>query len=237
MKCVVAALLAVAAVACSKKVEPPKAVQQQHVAMIDPTKLPPGHPPVSTTPQTAAGTLSGNVLQTMDAGGYTYMELRTSSGDVWAAVQQTKVRVGAPAAIAPQMTLDNFESKTLNRKFEHIVFGVMAAPDALRASKAHGTNGHAIAEIWAQKATLKDAPVAVRGKVVKFLPAIMGKNWLHLRDGSGSRAGGDDDITVTTSDGAAVGDVVTVRGTLRVDKDFGSGYRYPVIIEEAKVSK
>ena len=233
----IALLLVVTAVACSKKVEPPKAVQQQQAAIIDPTKLPPGHPPVSAAPQTPAGTLSGKILETMDSGGYTYLKLRTNSGEVWAAVQQGTVKVGAPATIAPQMTLDNFESKTLNRKFEHIVFGVMAAPGALRASKAEGTNAHAIAEIWAQKATLKDAPVAVRGKVVKFLPAIMGKNWLHLRDGSGSRANGDDDITVTTSDGAAVGDVVTVSGTLHVDKDFGSGYRYPVIIEEAKVSK
>jgi len=94
-----------------------------------------------------------------------------------------------------------------------------------------------VAEVWAQKDKLKDAPVAVRGKVVKFLPGIMGKNWLHLRDGSGSREKGDDDITVTTSETAAVGDVVLVSGVVRIDKDFGAGYRYPVIVEEAKVSK
>jgi hypothetical protein len=241
---VAAALLALTAAACSQKAEPPKAAapapppqKQQQTAMIDPATatLPPGHPPLSAPP--AGGTLSGKVLETMDSGGYTYVKLRTGSGDVWAAVQQTKVKVGATTSIVPQMTLDNFESKTLNRKFDHIIFGVAAASGPLRATKAEGTNGRTIAEIWAQKDKLKDAPVAVRGKVVKFLPGIMGKNWLHLRDGSGARDKGDDDITVTTTESAVVGDVVLVSGIVRMDKDFGAGYRYPVMVEEAKVSK
>jgi hypothetical protein len=190
-------------------------------------------------PAAATGaTLAGKVLETMNSGGYTYIKLRTASGDVWAAVQQTKVAVGEKTAIAPQMTLDDFESKTLNRKFDRIIFGVAAGGAApVSVARAEGTNGKTIAEIWAGRETLKDAPVIVRGKVVKFLPGIMGKNWLHLRDGSGSHDNGSDDITVTTADRAAVGDVVLVSGTLRIDKDFGAGYRYPVIVEEAKVSK
>ncbi len=211
--------------------------------MIDPTRLPPGHPPISTAsaapvasqPTAApAGTLSGKVLETMDAGGYTYLKIRTGSGDAWAAVQQTKVNVGATATIAPQMTLDNFESKTLKRKFDHIIFGVAAEaqPAPSRVAKAEGANARTVTELWAEKDKLKDAPVAVRGKVVKFLPGIMGKNWLHLRDGFG-----DQDITVTTDDVVAVGDIVVASGTVRIDKDFGAGYRYPVIVEEAKVSK
>jgi hypothetical protein len=108
---------------------------------------------------------------------------------------------------------------------------------AVVVPRAEGPEGHTVAEVWASRATLKDHAVMVRGQVVKFLPAIMGKNWLHLRDGSGSKASGDHDLTVTTADTATVGDVVLVRGTVRVDKDFGAGYSYPVIIEEAKVSR
>jgi hypothetical protein len=265
---VAAAALLLLSFACSKKAEPPQVaaaqpapapVQQQTAPLIDPSKLPPGHPAIAApAPQPAAapGTLTGKVAETMDAGGYTYIKLRTESGDVWTAVQQTKVKVGGTITIAPQMTLDHFESKTLKRTFDHIIFGVaaglqqqpiassaaqhMSAPAAVAAvsvAKAEGTKGRSIAEVWAQKDILKDAPVAVRGKVVKFLPGIMGKNWLHLRDGSGSHESGDDDITVTTNDMAAVGDVVLVSGTVRLDKDFGAGYRYPVIVEEAKVSK
>jgi len=65
----------------------------------------------------------------------------------------------------------------------------------------------------------------------------MGKNWLHLHDGTGSAAKKDNDITVTTSGLAAVGDVVLVKGVVHLDRDFGAGYTYSVIIEDAKVSK
>ena len=74
----------------------------------------------------------------------------------------------------------------------------------------------------------------MRGKVVKFTPEIMGKNWIHLQDGTG--AAGTSDLTVTTSASAKTGDTVTVKGILVVDKDFGYGYAYDVIIEDAEVT-
>ena len=79
--------------------------------------------------------------------------------------------------------------------------------------------------------------MSVRGKVVKYNPDIMGRNWIHLRDGSGSRDKKDDDITVTTTETAAVGEVVVVRGTVHLDRDFGAGYAYPVILEDAQITK
>jgi hypothetical protein len=106
----------------------------------------------------------------------------------------------------------------------------------VKVPKASGADARTVAEIYAQKTALKEKPVTVRGKVVKFNEGIMNRNWIHLRDGSGT-AGKDNDITVTTGDKAAVGDVVIVKGTLRVDKDFGAGYAYPVIVEDAKVAK
>lgn len=113
----------------------------------------------------------------------------------------------------------------------------MQAPEVgdIKVPKADG--GNTVAEVWASRETLKGKDVVVRGKVVKFLSGILGKNWLHVRDGSGSKDKGDNDITVTTSATAAVGDVVVVRGKVSVDKDFGAGYRYPVIVEDAKLSK
>lgn len=113
----------------------------------------------------------------------------------------------------------------------------MQAPDAgdVKVEKAAG--GMTVAEIWGAKESLRDKDVVVRGKVVKFLGGIMGTNWMHLRDGSGSSDKGDHDITITTDETAAVGDVVTVKGRLAVDKDFGAGYRYAAIIEKAKLTK
>jgi hypothetical protein len=68
---------------------------------------------------------------------------------------------------------------------------------------------------------------------VKYNPAIMGKNWIHLRDGSGAAANDTNDILVTSQSETKVGDIVTVKGTVRADKDFGAGYAYKVLIEEA----
>ena len=81
----------------------------------------------------------------------------------------------------------------------------------VKVPKASGADARTVAEVWAQRTALKEKPVTVRGKVVKFNAGIMGKNWLHLRDGSGA-AGKDNDITITTSDEAAVGDVVAREG-------------------------
>lgn len=106
----------------------------------------------------------------------------------------------------------------------------------VKVDKASGADARTVAEVYAQKAQLKDKPVTIRGKVVKYNAGIMGKNWLHIRDGSG-KADKDNDLTVTSQDVAKVGDVVVVKGSVRIDKDFGAGYAYPVIIEDAKLTK
>ena len=107
----------------------------------------------------------------------------------------------------------------------------------VKVPKATGANAKTVAEIHAQKAQLKEKKVTVRGKVVKSNAGIMGKNWIHVRDGSGSQEKGDNDITVTSESAANVGEVLVITGVVRVDKDFGAGYAYPVIIEEAVYGK
>lgn len=111
--------------------------------------------------------------------------------------------------------------------------GAAAAPPAVDlAGIAKAEGGQTVAEILAGKAENAGKPVAVRARVVKFTPAVMGRNWLHVQDGSGAAG----DLTVTTSASAKVGDTVLVRGTLATDRDFGSGYRYDVIVEDAAVT-
>jgi hypothetical protein len=89
--------------------------------------------------------------------------------------------------------------------------------------------------VFAKRTALNGKPVGVRGKVVKVTTGVMGRNWVHLRDGTG--AAGNDDLLVTTQDECAVGDVVVARGTARVYQDFGAGYKYPVLIEGAKLQE
>ncbi|MEZ4648200.1 MAG: nucleotide-binding protein [Candidatus Eisenbacteria bacterium] len=101
-------------------------------------------------------------------------------------------------------------------------------------AKAEG--GQTIGEVWAEKASLSGKPVVVRGKVVKYNGGIMGKNWLHIQDGTGEAAKSTHDLTVTSDASAKVGDIVVVQGVLATDKDFGAGYAYDAIIENAQVS-
>jgi hypothetical protein len=106
-----------------------------------------------------------------------------------------------------------------------------------KVEKASGADAKTIGELWAQKGALDGKTVTIRGVVVKYNPQVMGKNWIHLQDGSGTAAQNTHDITVTTTDEAAMGATITIRGTVRQNKDFGAGYSYALIIEDAKVSK
>ncbi len=100
-------------------------------------------------------------------------------------------------------------------------------------TKASG--GYTVAEIYSQAADLAGKEVTLRCRVVKFSPNIMGTNWLHVQDGTGDDA--TSDLTVTSDGHAKIGDLVLITGKLAVDKDFGAGYKYKVIIEGASVVK
>jgi len=107
-----------------------------------------------------------------------------------------------------------------------------SAPKAGSIKKAESGT---VAEIIGKRASLGGKPVTFRGKVMKFSPMIMGKNWIHVQDGSGDATSKSNDLTITTMDTAKVGDVVVVNGKVAVNKDFGAGYSYEIIIEDAKI--
>ncbi|HWH38886.1 MAG TPA: nucleotide-binding protein [Usitatibacter sp.] len=221
-------------------------------------------PAMAATAQ--SGTLSGEVLEARSVEGYTYLRLKTATGETWAAVPTTTVKPGERVTLADPMVMENFESKSLKRKFDRIVFATVAGNDAAPAAanaapaaasaapraapkaapapapvakvaKATEPDAKTVGEVSTGKAALKDRSVTVRGQVVKVNSGILGKNWLHLQDGTGKAADGSDDLIVTTTDAAAVGDVVTISGTVRTDVNVGSGYAYAVLVENAKVRK
>ncbi|MBI5049133.1 MAG: hypothetical protein HZB54_09370 [Deltaproteobacteria bacterium] len=92
----------------------------------------------------------------------------------------------------------------------------------------------AVEELYAKKDKLNGKKVVVRGKVVKFNGGIMGRNWIHLQDGSGKQ--GTNDITITTNQNANVGDTVVATGVMAINKEFGGQYKYEVIIEQATIA-
>jgi hypothetical protein len=122
------------------------------------------------------------------------------------------------------------------------VNGKMASPGAPKVVAPGEINlkgiakaDQTVADIYAQKSALAGKLVKVRGKVVKLSAGIMGKNWLHIQDGSGQA--GSNDLTATTSAEVKPGDTVLISGKLAVAKDFGYGYKYDVIVEDAQVTK
>lgn len=196
--------------------------------------------------------VSGKVVQTMNSGGYTYALVEKDGEQTWVALPTSQIAVGDEISCRTGGEMNNFTSKTLGRTFDHIVFsgGLISSPGAEASASAAApvkapeinkypnAKAFTIGEIFDKKASLAFTPVAVKGKVVKINKGIMGKNWLHLQDGTGSKAAGTNDLTVTTdSDPAKVGDTVTATGKLSLDRDFGSGYHYDVIMEGAYVVK
>ena len=210
--------------------------------------------PVSTV-------VKGEVLEVKDVESYTYLRLKTKDGETWAAVGRVPVKIGAKVTIENVAVMNNFESKSLKKTFPTILFGTLggagasalgvgngmaaAQPGLAKASvggdihipKANGENARTVAEIMTKGAELKDKPVSVHGRVVKYNSGIMGKNWLHLRDGSGSATNNTNDVLVTTTNQAQIGDILTVKGVVHTNKDFGAGYSYKVLIEEATLQQ
>ena len=204
------------------------------------------------TPAPGGPVYQGQVLEVKDVQSYTYLRLKTKEGEVWAAVRTAPVKPGDKVTIDNVTVMNNFESKSLNKTFSTIVFGNLVgagnskglppghprissavSTEVVKVPKAVGANAQTVEAVNIRRAELKDQVVRVRGKVVKYAPGIMGKNWIHLRDGTGSVASNTNDIVVTTTSETKTGDVVTARGTVQTDKDFGSGYAYKVLIEEA----
>jgi len=117
--------------------------------------------------------------------------------------------------------------------------GSAAAPAAPvgKIEKAKAADARTVAEVVAGKSGLEGKTVTIRGKVVKASHGILGKNWIHLQDGTGSASAATHDIVVTTADTVEVGDVVNANGVVRTNVDIGSGYKYAVLVEDARLRK
>ncbi|MFQ5456413.1 MAG: DNA-binding protein [Nitrospirota bacterium] len=213
---------------------------------------------------------SGKVVDVMDAGTYTYMQIDEDGNKFWIAAPQTIVKTGEYVNFEEEVWMSMFKSKTLNRTFDRILFvskvdivseqqskmpessyghtpgdnatdeyGIPKSktaepPERNSITKAEG--GYTVEELFSQKNELKGKIVKVRGKVVKVSKNIMGRHWVHIKDGTGVKDAND--LTFTSvNNPPEVGSVVVAEGRLAVDKNFGGGYKYPAIVEDAAFSK
>lgn len=192
----------------------------------------------------AALILSGKVLETVEDETYAFALVDTAVGEKWAAVPRTKIEKGSEVKVYVSAAARPYESKALKRTFDKVFFGSLDSPHAavpvpprapISVEKAPGPDARTVAEVHAQKASLKGKKVLIRAKVVKSFPRVMDRNWVHLSDGSGDAQTGDHDLAATTKEIHQVGAVVTLRGTVALDRDMGSGYKFAVLLEGAKL--
>jgi len=115
--------------------------------------------------------------------------------------------------------------------------GAMAPYSEIKVEKASGDNAYIVGDVFEKSGELNGKTVRVQGKVIKFSPMIMGRNWVHLQDGSGDPLKNTHDLVFTTGETVEKGAVVTMEGVMVANKDFGAGYKYDAIVENSKVVK
>jgi hypothetical protein len=209
--------------------------------------------------------VSGTVVEAMDAAAYTYVRVDTGDGEFWAASNRFAVEVGDRVTFPLETPMRDFHSESLDRDFPLVYFVSYVVPegeaprtaepatmglppghpplDAVDTNPEQAaaitveppTDGVSIADVWTNRVDLAGTQVTVRGRVVKYNAGILGRNWFHIQDGSGEMAKGTNDLTVTTEAAVAVGDIVTATGTVAIDRDFGAGYTYALMLEDATV--
>jgi len=204
----------------------------------------------------------GVVKEVIQTSSYTYMRVEKNSEEQWIAVEKMNANVGDIVYYEEEMEMKNFKSPELGRTFESVYFIAEISKQPLNkempggmhgdmGGDVHGTQpqkpvlskldimieqpegGTTIANLYAKRETYGGKMVTVKGQVTKVNESIMGTNWVHLQDGTAD--GENFDLTITTQEVHDVGEVVTYSGILSLDKDFGAGYFYALIVEDAVV--
>ena len=192
------------------------------------------------------------VQEVIQATSYTYLKVKEADSEFWIAITKREIEAEETISFSGALEMNNFQSKDLQRTFETIYFVASIVDGESSASPqptsmSHGKpelekkeisiepveGGITIAELFTNRDSYADKTVLIKGQVTKVNRAIMDRNWVHLQDGTGDS--GSHDLTITTDEEVNVGDVVTFEGKITLNKDFGSGYSYEIIMEQAKL--
>jgi hypothetical protein len=193
------------------------------------------------------------VREVIQTSNYTYLRVEKNKKEEWIAITRQQIDEGAVIYYEPGLEMKNFQSPELGRTFETVYFVQEISTESAGQPNPHGATmgsqpqkpsvarleiaiepeegGVSIAELYARRDHYAGKTVKVRGQVTKVNTGIMDRNWVHIQDGT---ADGDQfDLTITTDHVPKVGEVLTYSGTLSLEKDFGYGYFYELIMEDA----
>jgi hypothetical protein len=188
-----------------------------------------------------------------DSERYTYVRVAEGDEEYWVAISKQPVEVGKKYVFQKGLMKKNFFSPEFNRVFETLylvsdfrpmggtnqaedVLSALQSGDVLKVDPNQITRPEGsvpLSELFKNMAKYNGKQIVVTGKVVKVNPMIMGRNWIHIQDGTVEGK----DLTVTTMENIPLGHVVSFEGTIALNKDFGAGYRYDIILEGAVVKK
>lgn len=192
------------------------------------------------------------VKEVVQTSAYTYLLLKEENTQYWAAVSRAEIEEGKTYYYDSFMEMKEFPSKELNKTFESIYFinelSTEPIPTAMEMAEEQHTGkvtsdknisisvtpvegGVSIANLYKNRNDYAEKVITVTGQVTKVNTGIMGKNWLHIQDGTSD--GENYDLTITTDDVASIGDVVIFQGKISLNKDFGYGYAYDILMEDA----
>jgi len=196
------------------------------------------------------------VKEVIQTSSYSYLKVTEKGNERWVAVSKQDINAGDVYYYEGSLQMTNFQSKELNRTFDEVYFlnqisktpfAEAAAAEAMAGMPAHSGKVNTeqnsaitlekqageitVAQVFANRAEYEGKEIEIRGIVVKVNKEVMGKNWIHIQDGTNDN--GNFDLTITSMDLPALNDEVTFKGKITLKKDFGAGYYYDVIMEEA----
>ncbi len=210
--------------------------------------------PADTTHKAPAVVHTVVVKEVLPAGGYTYLRVKEGDKEEWLAVVKVKVTPGQTLTFDDFGMMTDWTSKELNRTFKEVLLvaklklkpGSESIVDDSQKNKSdkesankndlkikHVKDVTSIAKLLEDKKSYSGKTVKVKGKVTKYSSNILGSNWIHIEDGTSFS--GKNDLTITIDKEVKVGDLITAEGKISLDKDFGSGYFFDVIMQDADI--
>ncbi|MCF8272395.1 MAG: GW dipeptide domain-containing protein [Flavobacteriaceae bacterium] len=198
------------------------------------------------------------VKEILPTANYTYLQVLEGEKNFWIAVNNSDAKVGETYFYVGGLLKENFESKALNRIFDELyLVGNLVSSNHGNQLNSNNVNHEndsksksivsnsikpnivtqkgsiKISEIVSNSKKYEGKTIQIDGECTKINVGIMGKNWIHLKDGSKD----DYDLVITSDELVSVGSVVTIKGDVVLNKDFGSGYKYDLIIENGVLVK
>ena len=212
-------------------------------------------------PHAKSGLKKVIVQEVIQVESYTYLYVIENDEKKWLAAPRMEANIGEVYYYKGGMLMKNFKSAELDKTFDEVYFlskimnvdfvdaktgkvnkdNFVTEAETTREPLTLGIaydkiEGRvSLAELFENMKKFEGKKIKVVGKVTKFNSGILGKNWIHLSDGTSFE--GQNDLMITSQETAIVNDEVILEGVVALDKDFGAGYFYKIILEQAILIK